>query len=111
MTKKQLQQLFDESGVPTLDFQGPCHGCGKEITVTAAMEPDGKLTISGGAVYQPDERLFVKCDACFGVDPELRNWRPVITYDRVVGYYSPVTGWNKGKRAEYAQRKRFKGVI
>jgi len=37
MTKDQLQKLFDEAGVPILDFNGPCHDCGTEITVTAAM--------------------------------------------------------------------------
>lgn len=26
-------------------------------------------------------------------------------YSRVVGYYRPVQNWNKGKQAEYAQRK------
>lgn len=30
---------------------------------------------------------------------------PVITYSRVVGYFSPVQGWNKGKKEEFSQRK------
>ena len=110
MTKDQLQQLFNDSGVPALDFTGPCHGCGTEITVTAAMEPDGKLTISGGAVYQPDERLFVKCDVCFNRDAELKRWRPVEVYSRVVGYMRPVAGYNPGKKAEFEMRVNFKGV-
>ena len=29
-------------------------------------------------------------------------------YSRVVGYLRPVQGWNKGKKEEYAMRKKFK---
>jgi len=29
-------------------------------------------------------------------------------YSRVVGYIRPITQWNPGKRAEYADRKVFK---
>lgn len=28
-------------------------------------------------------------------------------YSRVVGYLSPVSEWNKGKQAEYKQRKEY----
>ncbi len=28
-------------------------------------------------------------------------------YSRVVGYIRPVSQWNKGKKAEYDQRKEF----
>lgn len=28
-------------------------------------------------------------------------------YSRVVGYLSPVSGWNKGKKEEFKQRKTF----
>jgi len=28
-------------------------------------------------------------------------------YSRVVGYYRPVSEWNKGKRAEFADRQPF----
>ena len=28
-------------------------------------------------------------------------------YSRVVGYYRPVQNWNKGKKEEYAQRKKY----
>lgn len=36
-----------------------------------------------------------KCDA------------PVECYSRVVGYFRPVTNWNKGKRAEFRDRVMF----
>lgn len=29
-------------------------------------------------------------------------------YSRIVGYYRPVQQWNKGKKAEYFNRKTFK---
>ncbi|MBP7625138.1 MAG: hypothetical protein KA763_14315 [Xanthomonadales bacterium] len=32
----------------------------------------------------------------------------VETYSRVVGYYRPVQQWNKGKQAEFHDRKPFK---
>ncbi len=30
---------------------------------------------------------------------------PTEIYSRVVGYYRPVNQWNKGKQAEYQQRR------
>ncbi len=30
---------------------------------------------------------------------------PVEVYSRVVGYYRPVSQWNKGKREEFSERK------
>lgn len=32
---------------------------------------------------------------------------PTEIYSRVVGYYRPVSQWNKGKQAEFEQRKEF----
>lgn len=33
---------------------------------------------------------------------------PCEVYSRVVGYLRPVQGWNKGKKEEFAMRKKFK---
>jgi anaerobic ribonucleoside-triphosphate reductase len=33
---------------------------------------------------------------------------PVETYSRVVGYFRPVDQWNKGKQAEFGDRKNYK---
>jgi len=30
-------------------------------------------------------------------------------YARIVGYYRPITNWNKGKKDEYSQRLHFSG--
>jgi ribonucleoside-triphosphate reductase len=32
---------------------------------------------------------------------------PVECYSRVVGYFRPVNQWNKGKQAEFADRKTY----
>jgi len=32
---------------------------------------------------------------------------PCEVYSRVVGYIRPVNQWNKGKRAEFAERKEY----
>jgi len=29
-------------------------------------------------------------------------------YSRIVGYFRPVADWNKGKKAEFAERKTYK---
>lgn len=34
--------------------------------------------------------------------------RKTEVYSRIVGYYRPVQQWNKGKKAEYFNRKTFK---
>jgi len=33
---------------------------------------------------------------------------PCEVYSRVVGYYRPVSTWNKGKKQEFKDRKEFK---
>ena len=33
---------------------------------------------------------------------------PTEVYSRVVGYFRPVSQWNKGKREEFKERKEFK---
>jgi len=32
---------------------------------------------------------------------------PVEVYSRVVGYFRPISQWNKGKREEFNERKEF----
>jgi len=36
---------------------------------------------------------------------------PCEIYSRVVGYFRPVSQWNKGKQAEYQDRKTYKVKI
>lgn len=41
------------------------------------------------------------------MSPEKQNRQPCEVYSRVVGWLTPVKNWNKGKRAEYQDRKTF----
>ena len=36
--------------------------------------------------------------------------KEVEVYSRVVGYFRPVSRWNKGKQEEYRDRKEYKNV-
>lgn len=110
MNIKELQEKIRTGAVT---FCGDCHDCGKKVEIFCDITEDNKLVISGGAMYNPKfgtppvEHTFYKCDLCFNNDNTLRNWRPVETYSRVVGYIRPVQQWNKGKVEEFKQRKVF----
>jgi len=69
-----------------------CHDCGKELK-------RGDEYIKYGE--------FAKCRKCNETDPILRNFQECEVYSRVVGYIRPVNNWNKGKRAEFEDRKVF----
>ena len=45
------------------------------------------------------DELKAEQDACHGT--------PCEVYSRVVGYLRPVQNWNKGKKEEFAMRKKF----
>ena len=108
----QLTELKKQLEADNASFSGNCHVCGVPVNVLCAVK-NGELVISGGAVYNPKfgepptEHTFFKCDKCFMKDKVLRNWRPVETYSRVVGYIRPVQQWNRGKVEEFKQRKEF----
>lgn len=73
-----------------------CHDCRKALEHNEEYMP-----------YQVGESIYVKCAACHKKDPVLRNFREAEVYSRVVGYIRPVKQWNKGKRAEFGDRKEF----
>lgn len=83
-----------------------CHDCGKEVKTRRQEFIGGKLL-----VYK-DEKLgkitVVKCDECYLKMPALTKFRECEVYSRIVGYLRPVQQWNKGKRAEFKDRKEFK---
>jgi len=98
-----------------IEYKGKCHDCSRAVRVDVREDEEtGVLTIVGGAVYNPlvgmppTERIYLKCDACYGEDRILHNFRECEVYSRVVGYLRPVSGWNKGKTTEWAERKTFK---
>ena len=110
MQIEELQKRLESGNV---EFHGTCHDCNIHVNVTCTINKEGKIAVTGGAVYNPKvgmpltERLFFKCDNCFKNDKTLRNWNPCEVYSRIVGYLRPVNQWNKGKREEYNKRKEF----
>ncbi len=110
---EKLQKLFETTRAKILVFKGSCHDCGKNTTVEAQMEADGKTVIDGGAVYihgtGMDQQSYVKCDPCFKRDPVLRNYQECEVYSTIVGYLRPIKQWNPGKQAEFEMRKNFVG--
>jgi anaerobic ribonucleoside-triphosphate reductase len=73
-----------------------CHDCGRELKKNEEFMP-----------YEIGGQLFAKCKSCHQKDSVLRNFRETEVYSRVVGYIRPVQQWNKGKQAEFSDRKEF----
>lgn len=109
----QLTELKKQLETENESFYGNCHDCGIPVNVLCYINDKGEVVIEGGSVYNPKfgepptEHIFLKCDACFQKDRILRDWQPVETYSRVVGYIRPVQQWNRGKVEEFKQRKEF----
>ena len=91
----------------SIEYEGKCHDCKKDVKVRIFRDDKGAIVIEGGAVYDPNAQVFLKCDNCFQKDSVLKNWRQIEVYSRVVGYIRPVSGYNKGKIEEFKQRKEF----
>jgi hypothetical protein len=106
MKQKQLEHLFEEHNAQELSWEGLCHDCKKECIVTAKRTKDG-IDIEGGALYQPDDEVYIKCDSCFDNNRILTNFRKNSVYSRVVGYLRPVDAWNKAKQTEFHARKNY----
>lgn len=71
---------------------------------------DCSTILEHGQEYMPYEcsgETFAKCKPCHEKDPILRNWRETEVYSRVVGYIRPTKQWNKGKKAEFDDRKEY----
>ncbi len=73
-----------------------CHDCGKTL-----VRNDEYMD------YEVESGSFFKCRTCHEINPVLQNFRETEVYSRVVGYIRPVAQWNKGKQAEYSDRKEF----
>jgi len=114
-TVENLQRFFDDAKSQKIGFKGLCHDCGKDVCIDIDMSDVGEIIVTGGALYYPqigdtneDRAFFIKCDACFKQNSELRNFKPCEVYSRVIGYLRPVSQWNDGKQAEFKLRKTFK---
>ena len=105
---KDLGHYFKEAKSNKIEFKGDCHDCKTPVTIKADLADDGKITVSGGALYLPEAGIFCKCDECYEEDPILHNFQPTSVYSRTVGYYQIVENYNPGKRAEFENRKEYK---
>ena len=117
MKLQELQKCFEEAKSNEIRFEGVCHDCEAPVCINADMEEDGKVTVSGGALYYPqigvaenEHKLFLKCDDCYKKDNTLKSYQPCSVYSRVVGFLRPVSDWNPGKQAEFKSRKVFRDI-
>lgn len=110
----KMKDLEKELEIGNKIYKGICHDCSRHVEVSVIGNEEGKIEISGGALYKikrsTEDIYFFKCDACFKKDKTLRNWQDCEVYSRVVGYLRPIQQWNKGKIAEYEQRVLFKNI-
>jgi ribonucleoside-triphosphate reductase len=124
----RLEEIFKKSESPVVTFKLPCVACEKPTLFAVALVFDDAgnpcdLKTSRGVLRwdrTADQRLTaaphggggwqVKCRRCTeldGGDSEEAAENTVV-YSRVVGYYSPLSHWNKGKRREFARRRYFR---
>ena len=115
MKLEELQKYFDEAESHKICLKGICHSCMLPVSINIDLEEDGRIVVTGGAIYHPqtgttkkDSSFFMKCDKCYKEDHTLKNYQPCAVYSRVVGFLRPVSDWNDGKKAEWRQRKVFK---
>ena len=66
------------------------------------------MTQVSGGIYEDAEHNLVDINGKVLVEAAKRSRTEV--YSRVVGYLRPVSGWNKGKKAEWADRVVFSPV-
>jgi anaerobic ribonucleoside-triphosphate reductase len=74
-----------------------CHDCKK------ILEKGDEYVL-----YAVMSEEFIKCRECYKKDPVLKNFKKAEVYSRVVGYIRPIEQWNKGKQAEFVDRKEFR---
>jgi len=83
-----------------------CMDCGREFIMQLERTGTDKIEIKAGAIGKRGGEYLFKCHECFqdnssfGLDCDV--------YSRVVGFLTPTSRWNKGKRQEFKNRKVFK---
>jgi hypothetical protein len=78
-----------------------------------AQDDDGNLYLRHTIFDRESEMIKVEPQALAELTPAkleqvMVNGRNVEQITRITGYFSKVSGWNKGKRGELAQRQRVK---
>ncbi|MEE8638153.1 MAG: anaerobic ribonucleoside-triphosphate reductase [Candidatus Margulisiibacteriota bacterium] len=76
-----------------------------------ARDDDGNIYLRHELYDKPDEKIKIEPRALAGLTPEklekvLVGGRNIEHITRVTGYFSKVSGWNKGKRGELVDRHR-----
>ncbi len=74
-----------------------CHDCGQELK-------EGTEYVN---YTQNEENYLIKCRECYEKNPVMENFQECDVYSRVVGFHTPISRWNKGKAAEWVDRKTF----
>lgn len=80
-----------------------CGVCGQEITgeyLQASVDKDLK----------PTEKGVVVCSEACAREYEKRlpyQGKPLEHFSRITGYYQNIDGWNKGKKQELKDRRRY----
>lgn len=83
----------------------------KNPDVEWAQDDSGNLFFRHSKFDKDDEKIKVEPQALKGLTPEkleqvLVGGRNIDHITRITGYFSRVSGWNKGKRAELVDRDR-----
>ncbi len=73
-----------------------CHDCKKVLVSGEEYMP-----------YSANGKEYAKCRSCHEAEPVLKNFQEMEVYSRVVGYIRPVAQWNKGKQAEFGDRREY----
>ena len=75
-----------------------CHDCGNILG-------KGDEFMRFSAVSEGADMF--KCKECFEANSVLENFQACDVYSRVVGFHTPIQRWNKGKSAEWKDRRTF----
>ncbi|MFC1540631.1 anaerobic ribonucleoside-triphosphate reductase [Candidatus Margulisiibacteriota bacterium] len=83
----------------------------KNPNVEWAKDDDGNLYLRHALFDKENEKVKIEPQALAELTPEkleqvLVNGRNIEQITRITGYFSKVSGWNKGKRGELAERIR-----
>jgi hypothetical protein len=82
-------------------------------SVEWAKDEEGNIYLRHNTFDNPNEKLKIEPQALASLTPQkleqiLIGGRNVEHITRVTGYFSRVSGWNKGKRGELVERHRAK---
>lgn len=104
-----LKELFMDEDC--IELNGKCQKCGENVKLILFKEDIDNEDIdniegNGGVAYKSIAPQF-KCDKCLKEDNYMINPQTCEVYSRVVGYLSPTLRWNKGKKAEFLNRKTY----